>query len=641
MKVLLLTPPMIQLNTPYPGTTYLTGFLRQQGVDAVQADPAIELVVRLFSKLGLKRMLQVLDQKYPSLQAGVPAIVKFFLRHRDQYLTTVDSVIRFLQGWDDTFAHRILQDGFLPQGQRFNSLDQFEAQDGDPLAWAFGSLGYVDRARHLASLYVDDLADVVRDGIDPAFELAKYAERLAASAASFSPLLAKLTGESTLIDQMLTEITQELVRMHRPDVVGMSVPFPGNVYGAFRIAAVIKAAYPAVVTVMGGGFVNTELRQLRDPRVFDYFDYVTLDDGQRPLMCILERTKSRDPASPLLRTFIRQDGIVRLISDSTVHDIPFRDSGTPTYDGLPLAKYLSMVEMLNPMHRMWSYGRWNKLILAHGCYWKGCNFCDISLDYIERYEEQAADRIVDQIEQLIAETGQTGFHFVDEAAPPKVLLAMAKRLIERQVQITWWGNVRFEKTFTPNVTKILADSGCIAITGGLEVASDRLLKLMNKGVTVEQVARVTKAFSDAGVLVHAYLMYGFPTQTEQDTVDALERVRQLFANGCLQSAYWHRFVATVHSPIGRNPERFGIRILLPEVEPSFARNDLEFEDPTGIDHDAFSPGLHKAVYNFMHGIGLDYDVRSWFEFPMPKARVPKQMVRDALVQPRARSQSSI
>jgi len=152
----------------------------------------------------------------------------------------------------------------------------------------------------------------------------------------------------------------------------------------------------------------------------------------------------------------------------------------------------------------------------------------------------------------------------------------------------------------------------VAVSGGLEVASDRLLTLMKKGVTVEQVARVTRAFTDAGIMVHAYLMYGFPTETTQDTVDALERVRQLFAAGCIQSAYWHRFSATAHSPIGLHPDQYGIT-LHPPPNITFAHNDIEFVDPTGADHDFLGAGLRKALYNYMHGVGLDADVREWFE----------------------------
>ena len=421
------------------------------------------------------------------------------------------------------------------------------------------------------------------------------------------------------------------------------MPFPGNVYGAFRIARAIRRASPATRIVLGGGYVNTELRELAEPRVFDYVDYVTLDDGEAPLLALLRHLA--DPAAPLYRTFVRERGAVRLVSDDRLRDVALRDAGTPSYAGLALDRYLSLFEMLNPMHRLWADGRWNKLTIAHGCYWKQCAFCDVTLDYIARYDRAPADLLVDRIEAMIAETGQSGFHFVDEAAPPAALRALAERLIARGVTITWWGNVRFEAAFTPELTRLLARSGCVAVSGGLEVASDRLLALMNKGVTVEQVARVTRAFSDAGVMVHAYLMYGFPTETAQDTIDALERVRQLFAADCLQSAFWHRFTATVHSPIGRAPALYGIR-LRTGAPATFARNDVAFDDPTGCDHDSFAAGLRKAVYNFMHGLGLDADPRSWFEPPsqrgrrragpkIPRASVPPDLIRRALADPRS------
>jgi radical SAM superfamily enzyme YgiQ (UPF0313 family) len=638
MKILLLTPPMTQLNTPYPATAYLTGFLRKvrPDLEVAQADPAIELVLRLFSSEGLARIAAILSDRASSSRRKPPRSIAHFLAHAARYAETVGPVVRFLQGKDPSLAMRIASGGFLPEGPRFEPLRESAAQQGseqgeDPLAWAFGGLGVQDRAKYLASLYLDDLADVIREGIDPRFELSRYGEKLAASAPSFDPLREALeTDEPTFVDETLDAITAELIAEHKPDVVGLTAPFPGNVYGAFRIARQVRRLAPRARIVLGGGYVNTELRELSEPRVFDYVDFVTLDDGERAFLALIESFEGKGSGG-LLRTFVREGKKVVLKNDPKLHDIPFKDSGTPTYAGLKLDQYLSVLEMLNPMHRIWSDGRWNKLTLAHGCYWKKCNFCDISLDYIGRYDPASADLLVDRIEAMVRETGQTGFHFVDEAAPPAILRAMAQRLIERGVTISWWGNVRFEKTFTPELAELLARSGCIAVSGGLEVASDRLLKLMNKGVTVEQVARVTHAFTQAGILVHAYLMYGFPTQTEQETVDSLERVRQLFAAGCIQSAYWHRFSATAHSPIGRDPARFGITVQDPKTR--FARNDLTFKDPTGCDHDRLGFGLRKAVYNYMLGYGLDEDVRSWFAEPgLKKSKVPRAQVDAELVQ---------
>ncbi len=627
VRVLSLIPPMTQLNTPYPSTAYLTGFLRSRGVQAVQEDLALALALRLLSADGLAAV----HARLAALPAAAwtPALAAFAGQY-PRYAGTIGPTIAFLQGRDATLAHRISGRGFLPEGPRFASLDVYEDADGgDPMAWAFGALGVQDRARHVATLYLNDLADVVRDAADARFEFVRYAESLAQSQPTFEPLAAALAAPPTLVDDLLRELTLAALARHRPTLVLLSVPFPGAMYAALRIAQTLKAHDPAIVIALGGGYVNTELRELTEPRLFDYFDFVTLDAGERPLLALLEHLEGRRAKSRLVRTYVREAGAVRYIHWAEP-DVPFADVGTPTWDGLPLQDYLSLLDLLNPMHRLWSDGRWNKLTVAHGCYWKKCSFCDVSLDYISRYDAATAETLVDRIEAIVRETGQTGFHFVDEAAPPKSLKALAAELQRRQLAISWWGNIRFEKSFTPELAQQLADSGCIALSGGLEVASDRLLALMKKGVSVDQVARVTRGFADAGILVHAYLMYGFPTQTVQDTVDALEYVRQLFAAGCIQSGFFHRFACTVHSPVGRDPAAYGVTLQpLPPV--SFAKNDVGFTDPTGTDHDALGAGLKKAVYNYMHGLGLDTDVRRWFDFSVPKPRVARQRIQQALV----------
>ena len=621
MKVLSLIPPMTQLNTPYPSTAYLTGFLRSRKIDAAQEDLALALVLSFFTPDGL---FEIHTQALVLPEEERSASVNFFLDYFQDYQSTIAPTIAFLQGRDSTLCHRINGREFLPEGPRFQSLDAYDDEDsGDSLDWAFGVLGAQDRARHLATLYLNDLSDVIKDAVDNRFEFVRYAESLASSQPSFTPLALALDAKPTLLDLHLQELTLHTVNKHQPDLVLLSVPFPGAMYAALRIAQTLKKNCPQMKVGLGGGYVNTELRELSDPRVFEFVDYITLDSGERPLLALIDYLEGKRSVDRLVRTFIcNAKNQVQFINWPEL-DIPFEEAGTATWDGLPLDSYLSLLDMLNPMHRLWSDGRWNKLTVAHGCYWKKCSFCDVTLDYISRYETASASLLVDRIEEIVAETGQTGFHFVDEAAPPKILKALAEELIRRKVIISWWGNIRFEKTFTPELAQLLAKSGCIAMSGGLEVASDRLLALMKKGVTVDQVAQVTKGFSDADILVHAYLMYGFPTQTVQETVDALEYVRQLFENGCIQSGFFHRFICTVHSPVGKNPGEYGVQLApLPLI--TFAKNDIAFIDPTGVDHDMLGHGLKKAIYNFMHGVGLEEDVRVWFD--MPKKQLPKPSV---------------
>jgi radical SAM superfamily enzyme YgiQ (UPF0313 family) len=613
MRILSIIPPMTQLNTPYPSTAYITGFLRSRGFNAEQADLSISLALKLLSVEGVQavhRQVSALPRKQHT------AATRFFAEHFESYGTTIGPAIRFLQGRDPSLAHRIASRQYLPEGPRFASLEDHidnGQHEGDPLSWAFGALGLQDRAKHIATLYLNDLADVIRDAIDPRFEFVRYAESLAASQPTFDRLHTALSAPHSLVDATLHALTLETLSQYRPTLLLISAPFPGNVYGAFRIAQTAKRADPSIVTVLGGGYCNTELRAMNEPRVFDYFDFVTLDAGERPLLALIEHLQNKRPLDRLVRTYTRTHRYV----DFREPDIAFSESGNPTYAGLPLDDYLSLLDMLNPMHRLWSDGRWNKLTVAHGCYWKKCSFCDVNLDYISRYDLATTEVLIGRIESLIHETGQTGFHFVDEAAPPKALKSLANALLQRKLDISWWGNIRFEKSFDSGLCKLLAESGCIAVTGGLEVASDRLLKLMKKGVSVEQVARVTRAFSEAGILVHAYLMYGFPTQTAQDTVDALEYVRQLFAAGCIHSGFFHRFTCTVHSPVGKHPEQYGVTLSSPH-RSTFANNDINFTDATGIDHDVFGVALKKALYNYMHGIGLDVGVHEWFE---PRAAV--------------------
>ncbi|MCK5371499.1 MAG: radical SAM protein, partial [Cyclobacteriaceae bacterium] len=251
-----------------------------------------------------------------------------------------------------------------------------------------------------------------------------------------------------------------------------------------------------------------------------------------------------------------------------------------------------------------------------------------SLDYIKAYEPIAAKLLVNRMEQLIAQTGERGFHFIDEAAPPALMRALALEIIKRKLTVTWWTNIRFEKNFSRDLCGLLKASGCIAVSGGLEVASDRLLALIKKGVTVEQVATVTRNFAEAGIMVHSYLMYGFPTQTEQETVDSLELVRQMFELGILQSGFWHQFALTAHSPVGLNPYEYGIEPDYKDI--SFANNDIQFRDNTGIDHTKFSFGLKKSLFNYMHGIGFEVPLQDWFDFNIPKTQIHTDFIYECL-----------
>lgn len=581
-------------------------------------DLGIDVILELFSKGGLQKVFS----KEIDLQNASENTQRIYAL-REEYLKTIDQVIPFLQGKSPTLARQICSMNFLPEASRFNQLDDME--------FAFGNMGLQDKAKHLVTLYLEDISDYIVENIDADFGFSRYAERLGKSANSFDELYSKLSGEETFIDDFTLTILREKLESVQPKLVCFSIPFPGNLYSAFRSAQFIKKNFPHIKIAMGGGFPNTELREIKDQRVFEFFDFITLDDGEIPLELLCENVLSDHNEEPQYkRTFLLENQEVVYKNNSKRHDYKQADIGTPDYTDLKLDQYISVIEIANPMHSLWSDGRWNKLTMAHGCYWGKCTFCDISLDYIKIYEPISAKILVDRMEELIKTTGETGFHFVDEAAPPALMREVALEILRRNLVVTWWTNIRFEKSFTRDLCYLLKLSGCVAVSGGLEVASDRLLKLIDKGISVEQVAKVTRNFTEAGIMIHAYLMYGYPTQTVQETIDSMEMIRQLFEMGILQSGFWHQFAMTAHSPVGLNPEEFGVTPIKQEI--LFANNDIDFTDKTGINHDKFSSGLKKSLFNYMHGINFDLPLQEWFDFKIPRTTIHPDYIHDSLLE---------
>ena len=593
MKILLVTPPLTQLNTPYPATSQLTGFLRSQEIEAEQMDLSIELIQQLFTPARLEEVFQ-----QAALKGKLSKANKIILQQSDFYIRTIEPVMRFLSGNDSSLAQRFCNRSFWPVTKRFPSDDDLE--------WAFGLIGNHDRATHLCTFFLKDLSEFIQQTIDPNFELIRYAESLCLRLQEYEPLKEELLKPLSMIDQLMLGIFEKRILKSKPGMVGFTIPFPGNLYSALRCAQWLKNTHPSIKICMGGGYVNTELRSITDPSIFQLIDYIVYDDGELPLLRLLTG------GEPVRTLSLSLTGEIDRSTFDSKENIAFSDIGTPDYDGLLENNYINLIELTNPMHALWSNGRWNKLMLAHGCYWGKCAFCDGTLDYIKRYESTSIGCIVDRMEAIMKQTGQSGFHFVDEAAPPALLRKLSEEITKRKLTVSYWTNVRFEKSFTPELCYLMAQSGCIAISGGLEVASPRILKLINKGITIDTARESMKNFAEAGIMTHAYLMYGFPTETAQETMDSLEVVRGLFAEGYIQSAFWHRYAMTIHSPSGQLPESLGAKHIK-QNPGSFANNEIPFTTGQEIDLEFYGKGLNLATYNYMQGAGYDVPLNDWFK----------------------------
>ena len=599
--ILLIQPPLTQLNTPYPAITHLTGFLRSKGIDAQQADLGIELIDRLFTRHNLTKIFAKAEGR-----DKLPKNIRNILSNKNFYIDKVETVIAFLRGEKQSSSTLFARTDF------WENMPRIEAEE--ELEYDYGVAGNYDRAKYLCSLFIKNITDVIHF-VDRHFELIRYAEHLCTYITHFDIIERELYAPRSIVTDITLEILEEKLELYKPDFVAFSVPFPGNLLQCIFCAEHIKRHHPKIKTIMGGGYVNTELRKLTDPGIFEYIDYITYDDGELPLLRIVT-------GGELIRTAMaenREDEktkslkVVKFYNAESGENIPFGELPAPTTYGLPMDKYLNFTDSTNPMHRLWSDGKWNKMMLAHGCYWAKCAFCDTTLDYICRFERCDIGVIVDRMEALMAETGENGFHFVDEAAPPAVLRQLAEEIIKRKLTVSYWTNIRFDRSFTPELCWLLAKSGCIAVSGGLEVASPRVLKLINKGVTIESATECIRNLSEHNIMVHTYLMYGFPSQTEAELFDSLSRVRDLFAEGLIHSAFWHRYAMTCHSSSGRNPESVGARAVEQKDNP-FANNEIPFIDPLGIDWEKWNDGLNLATYNYMRGTGFDVPLKQWFSF---------------------------
>ncbi len=290
--MLLITPPFTQLNTPYPATAYLKGFLKTKNISAYQVDLGIEVILELFSKKGLQTLFKVSTQHKQPFSENAERIFAL----KTDYIKSIGQVIAFLQGRNQTFARQICSENYLPQASRFE-----QAQELD---YAFGHMGMQDKAKHLATLYLEDISDFVIETVDPHFGFSRYAERLGRSANSFDELYTALRASPSFIDHITLSILQQKLKDHPAKLICFSVPFPGNLYSAFRCAQFIKKQYPSTKIAMGGGFPNTELRTLSDARVFEFFDFITLDDGELPIELLIEQVKANSVDASFKRTFL-------------------------------------------------------------------------------------------------------------------------------------------------------------------------------------------------------------------------------------------------------------------------------------------------------------------------------------------------
>lgn len=644
MNVLIITPPLVQLNAPYPSGAYLKSFFKDLGHNAKWLDLSIELVHEIFSHSGLARLFDLTEEKAMKLAAKAESEgdeetalnLRRYVLQSDLWINWIDDIVKILCDGTDVstreICHKFMFSPNVPRGAR---MENYIANlDREPNA---------DDTRNLATMALADLADYITVVFDREFSLVRYAESITVNETSFSEIEKSI--DSPVLKEFYARVLERTVgslNIEENTLVCISVPFAGTFTSALFTGRWLKEKFGSRFFIsFGGGFVNTELRDIDDTALGRYTDSLSYDRGYGSYKAWFDSGAFENFTDESIYKMTRivpcSDGSVRIIK--AIHESSacekfeneITESNVPDYSDIDFSKYPRVADDTNPMQRLWSDGAWMKAYLAHGCYWHRCAFCDTTLDYVSSYRMTRTENLYKSLSRQLKEHGNRGIHFVDEAMPPKAMVKFADLALADRQNFSWWGNIRFEKVFTRDMADFMAAGGLIGVSGGIEIATGSGLDSISKGTDINSIVKACCAFKEAGILVHAYMIYGYFGETEQDTINSMETLRQLYAAGLLDSCFWHKFVLTRHSRIysewkeGKYPD-------LKPVEPKnagiFAKNGLHFEGENRLAK--FGDGLNASLQAWMHGEKLSMSVNKWFDFKTPSPTIPKDFIENAI-----------
>lgn len=652
MNVVIIQPPLVQLNTPYPSGAYLQSFFKQQNIQKLSFvkwfDLSNSLFHEIFSKEGLTKLFQLSQQKALFLadqaekdgDENTAFNLRRYIIEQDKWITWIDTIKAILcdngslSGRE--LCHEFIFSPFSPRGNRMEKyLSDLQREVT------------IDDARFLASFALADLADFITIVYDSNFSLIRYAEHLATSEKDFSKF--EQTTNSPILSVFFEQVLQKFFLQldnslkdlggNQKTLFCITVPFAGCFASTLACCKAIKQHYNNSIISIGGGYINTELRDTTEIKLADYIDFISYDRGYGSYIDLLTNDFSKENIEYYKTTYFNKDKLILSISENTekyaklsLIENEYTRTIFPDYSEIDFSLYPRLADDINPMHRIWSDGSWLKAYLAHGCYWHRCAFCDTSLDYVCKYLKIDTKKLYHALTEQAKQTGIYGIHFVDEASPPKSLIEFGLENCKTQNhRLTFWGNIRFEKTFTRDLADFLVYSGLTGVSGGIEIATGEGLKEVNKGTDFQSLISACASFKEAGILVHAYMIYGFYSETAQDLINSMETLRQLFANGLLDSAFWHKFVLTKHSTLfteykkGLHPK---LKPIINTEKTWFAQNDIHFEGEQKSNK--YTLGLEIALQNWMHYQNLNKSVQSWFSFEMPKPTISKNYVENAI-----------
>jgi radical SAM superfamily enzyme YgiQ (UPF0313 family) len=327
------------------------------------------------------------------------------------------------------------------------------------------------------------------------------------------------------------------------DLVGFSLISEQQFPYTILIAQMIRERSPGAKFILGGPYITEMAGQLmHDPRLFDYIDYIVVNEGETALLGIIKHERDDFPLTD-------PNVICRTTADGPrphIHLEDVRVFDEQCFTEFDLSLYECFPERGLPVYS------------SKGCTWCRCAFC--SHDQIMNYREMEVPRFVDKVSKLVEQTSITRIQLSDEDVRPDRLRDMADELNRRSMNIEWSIQTRFYPTLSGELLKKLLASGCRTIEFGLESASLGTLKRIDKGISLKTVRRVLADCEAAGMSVILNCMVGFPFETEEDAEELVRFVDDMrkelpelafMCNTQLVKVY-------KNSDFGRRPQDFGI-----------------------------------------------------------------------------------
>jgi radical SAM superfamily enzyme YgiQ (UPF0313 family) len=520
-KVMLLFPPEWVPTAPYLALPSLTAVLREAGHTVIQRDINIEMYDHFFTTEFLVWIRARQTMQFRSLQmkekrgeltepeAGQLALL--------EQVMTIDVF---------DLAARAEDAKLVVRGERFYEADKLEVA----LNTFREAMQFISAAYYPASLVFYPMESNLgyRPGVS-------------------KELLACLDDEQVNVYRdICNQLVLPAVAKERPDVVGLSIGTQMQLIAGLTFCKMIKETFPDVHVVVGGNVV-TRLQEewLKHERFFgDVFDTAILYEGEHALLWLIEALNGQREIASVPNLMYRTEAGMQ--QSKEIYTEKMAALPLPDFDGFPLDHYF-VPERIIPY------------LATRGCYWGRCTFCDHGQGYFDQYRGMTAQHVVDQVKALRDKYQCRHFLFSDESYPPALFKKVSQLLVDQNVGIKWTTLIRFEETLQDQaIWDLAAKAGCCTLYYGMESANERVLNLMDKHAKKSVIQNNLRLAAKAGIWNHVMAFYGFPGETRDEALETRQFV--IDNQPVIHSVELFYFVAYRHTPMVRNPEKFGITI---------------------------------------------------------------------------------